>query len=74
MQIIITIGVKILEWILLWGGKALYEYVNKIVDKKKQEAIDKENLKRYKENIKKGASDADTLQDETDLINGTRRK
>jgi len=70
MHFLIAIAVKLLEWILTIGGKALYEYTTKLVEKHKQEAIERENLKRYEEARKRGASDKEMLDRERDLING----
>lgn len=70
MGFLVAILVKLLEFILSWGGKALFDYTTKLIEKQKQEAQEKENLKRYQDAKKKKVSDDEMLDRETDIING----
>lgn len=58
-----------MQWLLTMGGKAAYEWTNDYIEKQAQKKRAKENLKKYKEAVKKG-NDDDTLEKERDLING----
>ena len=68
MTFLISIAVKLLEWILLMGGKALYEWTVRTVEDHKLKQKEKENLTKYKEAKAKGNPD-DELDAEKNLIN-----
>ena len=70
MAFLAALLAKLLAWLLEYGGRYAYEKINAYVDKKKQEAREKENLKRYQDAKKKKASDDEMLDRETDIING----
>jgi hypothetical protein len=70
MGLLASILAYLLKWILELGGRWLYEQTTLLVEKKKKEAREKENLKRYQDAKKKKASDDEMLDRETDIING----
>ena len=69
MGFLASIAAKLLEKFLVWGGKALYDLITEFVEKHKQDAANKKNLKEYEEAKKKGDKD-EILDKERDLING----
>jgi len=69
MQFLIGVAAKLLEWLLILGGRYLYEKTNEFIDKQKQKKKEKENLDNLHEAEKKGDKDA-IIEKERDIFNG----
>jgi len=69
MSLFAQIAAYILQWILTLGGKALYEWTNRFIDKQRKKKKEKENFKKYKDAVKNGASEDEILERERDLLN-----
>jgi len=48
-----SVVAKILQWLITIGWQALYDAVNDVVKKAKQDKIDKENKKAFEDAMKK---------------------
>ena len=70
MGFLAAVLAKILEWLLTLGGKALFNYINEFVDKRKQEKIDRDNAKKHAKNIKQNAEKKKRGKSGSKLING----
>ena len=55
MGLLSSILVKLLEWILVMGGKALYDWTTRLVEERNKRIKAEEALKRYQEAKKKDA-------------------
>jgi hypothetical protein len=60
----------LLQWILTLGGRALYEWTNRYVDKQKEKKKEQEAHKKYQDEVKKGVKSDEMLERETDILNG----
>jgi len=69
MSFLIGVAAQILEWILMLGGKALYDWTTELVRKNNEKKREKENLDNLHEAEKKGDKDA-ILEKERDIFNG----
>ena len=69
----VAVAAKVLEWLLLLGGKALYEAVTEFVEKQRQKKKDKDNIEAIKKAIqeKKFQDAADEI---ARLANGQGKK
>lgn len=70
MSLLAQVVAYLLEWILTLGGRALYEWTTRTVEKNKEKQKEKEALKRYEETKKKGEKSDEMLDRETDILNG----
>lgn len=72
MSILISVLVKILEWLLVLGGRAAFEWADKKVEEHKQAKRQKENLKDIKDAIASG--DKEKRHEATRrLLNGEKK-
>lgn len=70
MAFLAQILAYMLQWILTLGGRALYEWTTGYLEKQEQKKKEKEALKRYEEERKKGVKSDEMLDRETDILNG----
>ena len=73
MGFLASIVVKLLQWIMICGGEALFNYAKKKIKEHEDERTAKENLKRYEDAVK-AKDDAARKSAAQDMLNGTKRK
>lgn len=72
MQFLAYIAIELLKWILLLGGRALYEWVSKKVENHERAKKNKENTKEHKDDIANNAPPGDKGKSGRKLINGEK--